>query len=94
MSDREPWSKWPTAEEMHTRSPLTREQQARFGHLLEHKARMLAAVICENCDMVKQQIHVPVYSFLQLLDLAAAWSPEPVDNQAEDPAGPPDVPAG
>ena len=76
-----PW-KWPTPEECLTRSPLTDAQAEQFARAIEWHLREALAVICRECDMVRQPVHVPVLRALKLLDDAAAWSPPTQDTAA------------
>lgn len=89
--------RWPTAEECEDAPRPTLEQAAEFGRAFERVARELAALICRECDITRQPIHVPVVRFLVLTRNASAWAPPaPADdaNAGVDPAGAPGVPGG
>lgn len=75
------WS-WPTAEECLTRSPLTDAQVVQYARRIEWQLRDALTVICMECDMVRQPVHVPVLRALKVLDDAAAWQPPTQDTAA------------
>jgi hypothetical protein len=88
-----PW-KWPTADECLTAHPCDNDQLTLIVRQLSDSARELAAVICRECDMVRQPIHLPVIRLLVLLKTASECQPHRMaDNAtAADAAQAPDVP--
>lgn len=76
--------RFPTAHECETAHRLTHEQRARYAYALEQAARRMAAILCDECDMEKQQIHAPVSRFLEMLREASA-STRPTPPTAEAP---------
>jgi len=88
-----PW-KWPTEDECLHNHPCTNEQLVQFVRRLEDSARELAGVICRECDMVRQPIHMPVIRLLVLLKTASECQPYRMadDATAADAAQAPDVP--
>lgn len=73
---RKPWT-WPTEEECLTAHPCDNDQLALIVRRLSDSARELAAVICRECDMERQPIHIPVIRLLTLLKTASECVPHP-----------------
>jgi hypothetical protein len=85
---------WPTEDECLRNHPCTDEQLVLVVRRLEQSARELAGIICRECDMVRQPIHVPVIRLLVLLKTASECQPHRMadDATAADAAQAPDVP--
>ena len=88
-----PW-KWPTEDDCLRKHPCDNDQLTLIVRKLNDSARELAAVICRECDMDRQPIHLPVIKLLTLLKTASGCQPHPpaCDATAADAAQAPGVP--